>query len=79
MAEHEAEYHHGDMDVSEQVRTYEVFGELTKWSCLLIGVAIVFLTMWFCTPIGFLGGAITGVVLFAIGAFVLRRGPSESH
>ena len=79
MAEHEAEYHRGDMDVSEQTRTYEVFGELSKWSSLVIGVLVLTLTIWFCTDLGFLGGLIPGIVLFALGVIFLRRGPSESH
>jgi hypothetical protein len=79
MAEHEAEYHHGDMDVSEQANTYAVFGEITKWSSLVIGVMVLVLTIWFCTDLGFFAGLIPGIVLFALGVIFLRRGPSESH
>ena len=79
MAEHEAEYHRGDMDISEQSRTYEVFGEMTKWGSLVTGAAVLFLTLWFCTPVGFIGGAIAAIVLTALGIVFLRKGPGEGH
>lgn len=82
MAEHDHddhEYHHGDMDVTEQTRTYEVFGALSKWGSLLTGVAVLVLTLWFCANAGFFGGLIPGAVLMAVGIVFLRKGPSESH
>ena len=82
MAEHDHddhEYHRGAMDVTEQARTYEVFGELSKWGSLLTAVAVLVLTLWFCTSVGFVGGAIPGVLLLVAGIVLLRKGPSESH
>jgi hypothetical protein len=82
MAEHDHgdhEYHRGEMDIREQAHTYEMFGELSKWGSLLTAVAVLVLTLWFCTNVGFFGGAIPGVVLLVAGIFFLRKGPSESH
>ena len=79
MAEHEAEYHRGEMSISEQARTYEAFGEFSKWGSLIVAVLVLFPTLWFCTDFGFLGAAIVNVVMVAIGILVLRKGPGESH
>ena len=40
---------------------------------------ILVLTMWFCTPAGFFGGAITGFVLAVLGVIFLRSPPEEEH
>ena len=37
------------------------------------------LTLWFCTPAGFLGGLIPGVVLAAAGIFFLREKKGGGH
>ena len=80
MAEPASEFHHGDQDVSEQINTYRTFGALTKWTCLVLGSLIVMLVMWFCTDVGFMGGAFTGVVLLAAGIFFLRgSSDAEGH
>jgi hypothetical protein len=73
-------YHHGDQNIREQIQTYRVFDELTKYAALFIGVLVLMLTLWFCLGVGFLGGLIPGVVLLAFGIWFLRRspaGPSE--
>lgn len=75
MAEHGAEYHHGEMDIHEHVQTFDGFVKLTKWGSLYIAALIVLLTLWFCTPAGFLGAAVTAAVLIVLGTLVL----SEKH
>ena len=79
MAEHDHDYHRGSMDVSEQARTYEVFGALCKWGSLATAVLVLMLTIWFCTNLGFAPGAIAGGLLTVLGVVFLRKGPDESH
>jgi hypothetical protein len=69
--------HHkrGQMDIAEQVSTFEFFNTFTKWGSLFIGSLILFLTLWFCTGAGFLGAAITAAVVIALGVTLLRDKP----
>ena len=73
------DYHRGEMDIQEQAATYAAFGGMTKWGSLAIAVLLLTITMWFCTPIGFLGGAIAGFVLAVLGVVLLREKPASSH
>jgi hypothetical protein len=68
-----SEYHRGEMDIHEQVSTFHAFNLLTKWGSLATVVALLVLTLWFCTDAGFLGGLVTGLVVTAIGVAVLRE------
>ncbi len=72
MAEHASEYHRGEMDITEQVATFHLFNNLTKWGSLHLVSLLVLLVLWFCTPAGFLGGFVTAVVVSVIGVLVLR-------
>lgn len=72
------EFHHGDQDSSDKQRTYSAFMELTKWACLHLAAIIVFLVLWFCTPAGFVTGAIAGIVLMAIGFLALKKKPGSA-
>ncbi len=73
----EAVYHHGDQNIHEQVATYRLFGGLAKWGSLSVAVLVLMLVLWFCLGLGFLGGAIPGAVLTAVGVTFLReRSPS---
>lgn len=71
-----SEYHRGEMDISEQEATYKGFNTMSAWGSLIIATGILMATLWFCTPAGFFGGLIPGVLLFGIGAFVLSRKPA---
>jgi len=73
MAEHASDYHRGEMNIQAQVSTFHVFNLLTKWGSLATAVSVLVLTLWFCTDAGFWGGAITGVVVTALGVLVLRE------
>lgn len=78
MAEQASDYHRGDMDISEQVSTFKLVMGLTKWGSLITAVVILFFTLLFCTPTGFLGSLVASIVVLAIGIAVLRdRG--EAH
>ena len=78
MAKQASEFHRGEMDIHEQVKTYEFVMSMTKWGSLTIGSFLLFITLWFCTPAGFLGALVTGVVAAIIGFLVLRGG-GEAH
>ncbi|MFN3859717.1 MAG: aa3-type cytochrome c oxidase subunit IV [Caulobacter sp.] len=74
-----SEYHRGEMDIQEQVATYDAFMGLTKWGSLALAVSLLMLTLWFCTPAGFFGGLIPGVVLAVVGVLLLRDKKSAGH
>ena len=78
MAKQASEYHRGEMDIHEQAKTYEFVMAMTKWGSLAVAALVLMLTLWFCTPAGFLGALATGVVVTAIGIDVLRGG-GEGH
>ena len=74
-----SEYHRGEMDISEQTATYGVFMQLTKWGSLAVAAFLVLLTLWFCTPAGFIPGFISALVVTVIGVIVLRDKPGAGH
>jgi thiamine transporter ThiT len=74
MAGQASEYHRGEMDIHEQVATFHLIMNITKWGSLLIAAALLFLVMWFCTGAGFLAGLISGIVVFVLGSLLLRGG-----
>lgn len=73
------DYHRGEMDIHEQASTYAAFGKMTKWGSLSAAVLLLFVTLLFCTPTGFLGSAIAAVVLLALGVVLLREKPVSAH
>jgi hypothetical protein len=75
MATHGGDYVHGDMEVEEHEKTYEGFLKMTKWGSLYLAAIVLFLTLWFCTSAGFLGGAVAAAVVLILGTLVL----SEKH
>jgi len=74
-----SEYHRGDMDISEQVATFNLFNGLTKWGSLATAALLLLLVLWFCTPAGFLGAFISAAVLAGLGVVFLREKPEAAH
>lgn len=74
MAGKASEYHRGEMDIHEQVATFRLIMNITKWGSLLLASALLTLVLWFCTGAGFLAGVISGGVVFILGSIFLRRG-----
>jgi hypothetical protein len=68
----------GEMDIAEQVSTFEFFNGMTKWGSLGVGTLVLFLALWFCTGAGFGGAFITAVVVIALGVFFLREKPQAA-
>jgi hypothetical protein len=66
-----------DPELVAHERTYKVFNILVRWSMLLLGDAILSLTIWFATPAGFWPALVVGLVVFVLGYLVLIR--HEEH
>jgi hypothetical protein len=74
MANQVSDYQRGEMDIQEQAATFDRVMAMTKWGSLVIAVAVLFLTLWFCTSVGFLSALATSVVAAVLGGFFLRGG-----
>lgn len=63
-----------DPELVAHERTYKAFNILLRWSMVLLGDAILTLTLWFATPWGFWGALAVGVIAFVLGyIFVIRH------
>ena len=58
-------------------QTYHGFSILLRWCMLGLATTITTLTLWFATPIGFIGGLIVGVIVWMAGYYGLVR--HEAH
>jgi hypothetical protein len=76
MAEPASDYHRGEMDIHAQQATFNAVMVASKWSIVALAAGIAFLTLWFCTSVGFVSALITAVVITAVGFFALRERPS---
>ena len=74
-----SEYQRGEMDIQEQVSTFNLFNSLTKWGSLALAAFLVLLVVWFCTPAGFVPGFISAVVMTVAGVLFLREKPEAAH
>jgi thiamine transporter ThiT len=74
MAGQASDYHRGEMDIHEQVATFRLIMNITKWGSLVIAAALLFLVLWFCTGAGFLAGLVSGIVVLVLGSLLLRGG-----
>lgn len=79
MAGQASDYHRGDQDIHEQVETFHLVMNITKWGSLTLAALLLFLVLWFCTPAGFVTGLISGGVVAVLGFFVLRSKPDAGH
>ena len=79
MAGPASDFHRGEMDISEQRRTFHTVMIATKWSSLALAAGLVWLVTWFCTPGGMGAGFVAAVVILAVGIAVLRERNSAAH
>jgi len=79
MSEAVHDYTQGDMDISEQLATFGVFGKMVKWGSLGVAALLLMLVLWFCVGAGFFAGLGAAVVLTAVGIFFLREKPAPAH
>jgi hypothetical protein len=76
---HSEEYHHGQQNPATQIADFRLFAALTQWASLHAAVLILFLTLWFCTSVGFLGALVSAAIVLAIGVAVFRNKPRQVH
>ena len=79
MAGPSSDYHRGEMDIAEQNATFHLVMGLTKWGSLVLAAFLLFVIIWFCTTIGFLGGLVSGLALLILGIIGLREKPAADH
>ncbi|MGH6966556.1 MAG: aa3-type cytochrome c oxidase subunit IV [Phenylobacterium sp.] len=79
MAGPASDYHRGEMDIHEQVSTFNLVMGMTKWGSLILASFLLFIVIWFCTAAGFLSGLVSGAVLLALGIVLLRSKPEAAH
>jgi multisubunit Na+/H+ antiporter MnhG subunit len=79
MAGPSSDYHRGEMEIAEQTATYQLVMGMTKWGSLGLSAFLLFVILWFCTGAGFMGGAISGLVLLVLGIVFLREKPGAAH
>jgi hypothetical protein len=72
MADPASDYHRGEMDIQEQVSTYNLMMGLTKWGSLALTVFLVWAVLWFCTGAGFMGASAAGFIVTVLGILALR-------
>jgi energy-converting hydrogenase Eha subunit B len=73
MAEQASDYHRGEMDIQEQVSTYNLIMGITKWGSLALVAFLVWAVLWFCTDSGFMGATISAIVVTVLGVLALRE------
>ncbi len=73
MAKQAGDYTRGEMIIEEHEKTFSGFLKLTKWGSLYLAALVLFLTLWFCTPAGFLGALVAAVVVVVLGTLVLAE------
>ena len=78
MAEHATDTSHGQMDISEQTASFDMFVKFTKWGSLAVAVLVLWATLMFCTSTGFVGAVVAAVILLAAGIYFLREKPQTA-
>ena len=78
MAEHASDHTHGQMDISEQSASFDLFVKFTKWGSLAVAVIVLWATLMFCTSTGFVGAVVAALVLLAAGVYFLREKPQTA-
>jgi len=73
MAGASSDYQRGTMDIAEQTSTFHLVMGLTKWGSLYLSSILFFFVLLFCTHTGFMGSAISAVVLAVLGTLLLRE------
>jgi hypothetical protein len=72
---HNAHYHHGAMDIDQQLKTYNGFLVGSHWIALAAIVALTFAILAFCTSAGFFGAAAAALVEVGFGIWLVQERP----
>ena len=67
------DYTIGSMEISEQKATFNVVVALVKWTSLVLAALLLTLTLWFGTAWTWFPSVVTGVIVFVLGAWLLRK------
>lgn len=62
-----------DPELVAHERAYRAFNLVLRWCMTLAAATLVFLTLWLATTAGFIGGAISGLIVFVLGYYFLVR------
>jgi len=65
-------------DLVRHAVTYHRFMLGVKWVAIHFAAVIVFLTLWFATSAGFIGGLVAGLVVWGVGVYAMRHGMAHS-
>ena len=68
---------HASMEITEQRSTYQVFDGLVRWGSLGVAALLLFLTLLFCTRVGFFGALVPTAIMLGAGLFALRKQPTS--
>ncbi len=76
---HADDYVPGEMPIAAQRATFRSVLVLFKWASLAIAASLILLTMWFCTPAGFIPSAVVALIVVVLGVVFLRAKPQAAH
>ena len=65
-------------DLVRHAVTYHRFMLGVKWVAIHFAAVITTLVLWFATGAGFIGGAVAGALVLAVGVFAMRHGLAHS-
>jgi len=67
-----------DGELVRHAETYHRFMLGVKWVAIHLAALLVFLTLWFATSAGFGWGLIGGLLVVAVGVYVMNHGLAHS-
>ena len=67
------DYSRGSMEINEQRATFDIFIGLVKWGSVFTAALLFFLSVWFGTEAGFFTALVSGVVIVAVGLWLLKK------
>ena len=74
---HDAAHDVDAMEINEQRSTYRAFDGLLRFGSLGVASLLLFLTLMFCTRVGFIGAVVPVLIVLVAGIFVLRSKPAS--
>lgn len=78
MAGPASEHTRGTMDIAEQRATFALVMGMTKWGSLALAAFLLWATLLFCTPTGFLGSTFAALVVMVVGIVLLREKKTDA-
>lgn len=68
----------GPAELAVHSTNYHRFMLAVKWFGIHLAALLALLTLWFCTPAGFVAGLIAAIVVVAVGAYAMTHGLNHS-